>query len=142
MSTFKVYQGNDEVAGSIIAATEFNALYTTAINPTKLFQDWIKKLINMGGGVRVTYGDNDWPVSFQSNQFIATEPGVTVTQHNLTLKGDDDDKNAKKVMMIKPGQKPELNDQYLSNIVTNIKAANHPDAMAYLLGTILLRRCR
>lgn len=140
MSTFKVYKGTDEVAGSIIAATEFNALYTNTINSTKLFEDWIKKLINMGGGVRVTYGDDDMPVSFQNNKFIATD--AAGTQHELKLKGDNDDKSTKKVMMIKPGQKPELNDQYLSNIVANIKAANQPDAMAYLLGTILLRRCR
>ncbi|MDR6756778.1 hypothetical protein J2Y48_002071 [Mycoplana sp. BE70] len=140
MSTFKVYQGNDEVAGSIIAATEFNGLYTPTIDPTKLFEEWIKKLINMGGGVRVTYGDNDWAVSFQSNKFIATD--AAGTQYDLKLKGDDDNKNTKKVMMIKPGQKPELNDQYLANIVANIKAASQPQAMAYLLGTILLRRCR
>lgn len=140
MSTFKVYKGNDEVAGSITAATEFNALYTNAINATKLFEDWIKSLINMGGGIRVTYGDFDWPVSFLNNKFVATEPNGT--QHDLHLKGDKDDKSAKQVMMIKPGQKPQLNDQYLSDIVTNIKAANQPDAMAYLLGTILLRRCR
>lgn len=140
MSTFKVYKGTDEVAGSIIAATEFNALYTPAINSTILFKNWIKNLINMGGGVRVTYDDNDMAVSFQNNKFIATDAGGT--RHDLTLKGDNDDKSMKKIMMIKPGRKPELNDPYLSDIVTNIKAANHPDAMAYLLGTILLRRCR
>lgn len=140
MSTFKVYKGTDEVAGSIIAATEFNALYTDAIDSTTLFKNWIKKLINMGGGVRVTYGDDDLPVSFQNNKYIATDQ--TGAQYVLKLKGDKDIKNERKVMMIKPGQKPQLTDPYLSEIVTNIKAANQPDAMAYLLGTILLRRCR
>ncbi|MBD9373053.1 hypothetical protein IB238_10520 [Rhizobium sp. ARZ01] len=141
MSTFKVYKNDNEVAGSIIAATEFNAMYTEAINATTLFKNWIRKLINIGGGVKVTYGDSDLQVYLDGNKFYVTdENGV---RHDLILKGDNDDKNTKKVMMIKPGQKPELDDPYLSNIVTNINTEpSQADAMAYLLGTILLRRCR
>ncbi|SOC40518.1 hypothetical protein SAMN05892877_107272 [Rhizobium subbaraonis] len=145
MSTFKVRLNGSEFEGGKLAAKEYNRLYpdfsTGALSPSELFEKWIKTLVKTANVV-VTYGINDWPVSLDGQDRLIATP-TTGRTFRLKLRSDDDNFGLRKVVMITPSQKPELNEQYLSDIVTRIKnAAQETDAMAYLLGTILLRRCR
>lgn len=146
MATFNVEKGSGstpEVDGAAFAARKLIELYpryeSGEWDATELFTKWITAVIG-GSNVRVTYGDTGAPVTVQGNNIIATINGTPI---RLRLKADDDDFKRKKVHMITPASLPAIDHPYLVNAVNWIKAEPDLDkAQAFLLGTILLKRCR
>lgn len=147
MSTFSVEKNGGpsppDVEGAAFAARTLIGLYprydSGELDATELFIEWMIEVIN-GPGVTVTYGDNAAPVSTANGKIFATINGTPI---RLRLKADDDDFKRKRVNMITPAAMPDVDHPYLVNAVNRIK--NEPNArkaQAFLLGTILLKRCR
>jgi hypothetical protein len=132
-----------EVEGSAFAAAEFIALYPQfddgELTGDELFSAWIRRVVDTENVV-VAYGDNAHPVSLQGGNIVATINNKLV---KLRLKTDEDSFQKKKALMIVPENQPTVNSQYLVDAVARIKAEpNATKAQAFLLGTILLKRCR
>jgi hypothetical protein len=147
MSTFTVKKAGGpaapEVEGPVFAANEFINLYpqfdSGELTGDELFETWIETLVGTAG-VSVTYGDNAHPVSIQNGKLVAN---ISNKQIKLRLRADDDNFKRKKALMIIPDPQPSVSSQYLVDAVARIKAeTNATKAQAFLLGTILLKRCR
>ncbi|RWP26762.1 hypothetical protein [Mesorhizobium sp.] len=148
MSTFNVTKTNTtgtppEVEGTAFAATKFVTLYaeyeTGELDGAELFSKWIDSLLRTPG-VTVTYGDLGHPVSLSNDKIVTTINGKVI---RLRLKSDDDDFKRRKITMITPSSQPSVNAQYLIDAVSRIKnEVNATKAQAFLLGSILLKRCR
>ncbi|MCV9999759.1 hypothetical protein OE766_16080 [Pararhizobium sp. YC-54] len=146
MATFNVTKGSGatpEVEGAAFAAQKLIDIYpqyeSGQLDASELFTEWMLSVIGVTG-VTVTYGDGAAVVSKNGGKIFALING---DQIRLRLKADDDDFKRKKVLMITPASKPNIGAQYLINAVNWIKAEPDPTkAQAFLLGTILLKRCR
>ncbi|URK86702.1 hypothetical protein LP421_20920 [Rhizobium sp. RCAM05350] len=147
MSTFNVTKSggpsSPEVEGAAFAAQKLIDLYPQyeigQLDASELFTEWMLSVIGVAG-VAVTYGDGAAPVIKNNGKIFAIINGVQI---RLRLKADDDDFKRRKVLMITPAAIPDIQSQYLINAVNAIKAeTNATKAQAFLLGTILLKRCR
>jgi hypothetical protein len=147
MSTFNVQKAggpsSPEVEGAAFAAHTLIALYDRyndgELDATELFIEWIVTM-KQDASVTITYGDSAHLVTIVNGKVVATINGKQI---RLRLKADDDDFKRKKVLMITPATKPAINQPYLQSAVNKIKSEGDLlKAQAFLLGTILLKRCR
>lgn len=58
------------------------------------------------------------------------------------IKGLKDKGSEKKFNMVVPSEKPDSTALYVQNIITNVNGLNSPENQMYLLGVILMRKCR
>ena len=58
------------------------------------------------------------------------------------VKGQKDKGSEKKFNMVVPSEKPDSTALYVQNIITNVGGMNSAENQMYLLGVILMRKCR
>ena len=58
------------------------------------------------------------------------------------IKGLADKGSEKKFNMVVPSEKPDSTALYVQNIISNVGGANTAENQMYLLGVILMRKCR
>lgn len=152
MSVFHVYDGTvgDPDAlylGMGKAARRFAAVFNAG-DAKKIFETLIYDVIYVDG-CTVTYEDengDEWVVN-------ATKSGMNIkisyqdssgNEVTLNLKAEQDDPNNKNVTMAVPSREVLVTDPYLTEAV--VMLASKPDydnqREAFLLGMLLLRRCR
>ncbi len=132
----------DEKQGMIDFYAEFNSQYDNYINDGTgksdeqgLVDAVFIKFVQSGSGYRVTYSSDNGGGNPQL---------MTVSHGTLDppIKAVRDKASAKKFHMVVPSLKPDFSEGYVSNIITKVGGAASDPNEKYLLGTILMRKCR
>ena len=162
MSVFRVYSGAvgplEEFWGAALVgdqfATVFNDTKRTSPNakPKEFFDNLIAKVIDLN--CRVTYNPTtnpagaEFPVGYRltggNKEVFYTVPGRPPQEHKLKLVAEQDDPTDKKVSMAVPSRPVRFNDDYLTRAVGMFMnpALSTDDKQKFLLGLLLLKRCR
>ena len=160
MSVFRVYEGaadpRQEFRGTAIVGERFATVFnTTASNaqPKDFFENLLADAI--GQRCRVTYNPTanpdapEFPVGFRvggggNKDFFYTEPGPPPVERKLKLVAEQDKPGDKKVSMAVPSRAVQFSDAYLARAVGVFMdgSISTDDKQKFLLGMLLLKRCR
>lgn len=102
--------------------------------PKKFVEEIMKEIVQDSTNYRVTY-DGDGSAS----QAVTYS---SATGFNVEFGGMKDDGPNKKFRVSVPTAKPNPDDTYVTNILRVLGAQPTPENRRYLLGLILLRKCR
>jgi len=148
MSVFKVRIGNDEFAGTAKAGEEFHNYWADGEAKARdVFANFIYGLIYQHQctvtyqlDTQEVYGTED--ASHKKKLYYKVNG--TGDEHEIDVRGEQDRPEKNKVDMIVPAYPVDPTAQYLQDALDAL-AQHSADPMqqkAYLLGLILLKRCR
>jgi hypothetical protein len=114
--------------------------------PTKVFEQLIYDLIR-SHGCTVTYENQRGEFTVGADKHRGRVVLYYTDQGNefpIEVKGDQDDPTDDKVVMAVPARRVRHNDTYLANAVAKLEDTSISQAtrQAFLLGMLLLKRCR
>jgi hypothetical protein len=153
MSVFKVFHGggityDHEFEGTKVAGRAFHDYWTAATGAPQLFEDFIIGLIE-DHGCTVTYKDEGTVVAVRvtgSAKHLYYAEGKNYRQINCRAERDNPNVNAVSMAVPSVAADPDTGDTaaYLGDAVAKLSdpSIGLAEKRAFLLGLLLLKRCR